>query len=458
MAKLWKGRFAKATHPLMEAFSESVSFDQELAEVDLEASRVHAAMLARTGLLTKKEAAALRRGLREIRDEIRDESFEFRPEDEDIHTAVETALTRRIGEAAKKLHTARSRNDQVATDLRLWTRGKIDWMDRLVHELQRALLEVAEREKQLVVPGYTHLQRAQPVLLAHHLLAYVEMLQRDRDRLADARSRVNRLPLGAGALAGTTLPIDRAFVCEELGFAGVCDNSLDAVSDRDFVIEVLAALSLLFVHLSRFAEDVILWASAEWGLVVLDEAWSTGSSIMPQKRNPDLLELTRGKTGRVVGGLVSVLTLMKGLPLAYNRDLQEDKEPLFDAMVTAEKTLACLTEFVPTLQFQADRAAALLGGGHLEATAMAEYLVEQGVPFREAHGICGELVRTADRKGCALGMLPLAILRKSCSAFGEDVYARLDPARVVEAYRSQGSAGTKALTKALRRWKRRLKD
>jgi len=455
MAKLWGGRFAKKTHPLMDAFSESISFDRELAEVDIEASLARARMLGEVGLIARKDQAAIQRGLREILEEVRAGAFAFCTEDEDIHMAVEAALTRKIGEPAKKLHTARSRNDQVATDLRLWTRGKIDWLDRLLLALQRALLDVAGREKALVVAGYTHLQRAQPVLLAQHLLAYVEMLQRDRDRLQDARHRVNLLPLGSGALAGTTLPIDRDRVRDLLGFQGLCENSMDAVSDRDFVVEVLAALALLFVHLSRFAEDLILWASAEWGLLLLDDAWSTGSSIMPQKRNPDLLELTRGKTGRVVGHLVAALTLLKGLPMAYNRDLQEDKEPLFDAVRTAEGTLACLAEFVPTLRFDAERAAALLQGGFLEATVMAEYLVEKGMPFREAHAVCGGLVRVAEETGSSLREITLPVMRRFSPLFDSEIYARLDPARVPQAYRSAGSAGRREVAKALRRWKRK---
>ncbi len=456
MAKLWKGRFTGGTHPLLEAFSESISFDRELAEADIDGSLAHAKMLAEVGLLAKKDLRALRKGLEEIRAEIRSGAFEFRAADEDIHMAVEGALKRKIGEPAGRLHAARSRNDQVATDLRLWTRRKIDWLDRLLHELQKSLLSVAEREKDMVIPGYTHLQRAQPVALAQHLLAYVEMLQRDRDRLQDARTRVNLLPLGSGALAGTTLPIDREAVCRELGFAGLCMNSMDAVSDRDFVIETQAALALLFVHLSRFAEDVILWASAEWGLVELDDAWSTGSSIMPQKRNPDLLELTRGKTGRVVGGLMALFTVVKGLPMTYNRDLQEDKEPFFDAVRTAEETLACLAEFVPTLRFDRERARAMLADGFLDATVMAEYLVEKGLPFREAHGVVGRLVRLAEGEGVALARVPLTAMLDVCDLFARDIYARLDPARAVKAYRAAGGAGGREVGKALRRWKRRL--
>ncbi len=456
MAKLWHGRFGKGTHPLMEQFSESLSFDRELAEVDIEGSLAHAAMLQKVGLLSRRDAAAIRKGLLEIREEIRRDEFTFDSADEDIHMAVEAALTKRLGEPARRLHTARSRNDQVATDLRLWTRGKLDWLDKLLAEVQKAFWEVAERERDLVIPGYTHLQRAQPVLLAQHLLAYVEMLARDRERLADARRRVNRLPLGSCALAGTTLPIDRDFVRAELGFAALCPNSMDAVGDRDFVVEVLSALALLAVHCSRFAEDVILWASSEWGLIKLDDAWSTGSSIMPQKRNPDLLELVRGKTGRMFGHLVSLLTVLKGLPMTYNRDLQEDKQPLFDAVRTAETTLACLAEFVPTLNFRRERAAAMLSGGFLEATVMAEYLVEKGLPFRHAHEAAGKLVKLAEERNARLADLTQAELRAVCALFGDDIRARLEPEHAPRAYVSAGSAGHREVAKSLRRWRKAL--
>ena len=456
MAKLWTGRFRGKTHPLMEAFTESVSFDQELAAVDIQASLAHAKMLAAVGLITSRDHAAIRKGLKEIRDSFKKGKLRLRAADEDIHMAIEGILTRKIGSPAKKLHTARSRNDQVATDLRLWTREKIDWLDRLIHEVQRSLVRLAKENQALVLPGYTHLQRAQPVLVAHHLLAYVEMLARDRSRLQDARHRVNLLPLGSCALAGTTLPIDRRIVMKELGFQGLCGNSMDAVSDRDFVVEVLSALSLIAVHLSRFAEDVILWASSEWGVLQLDDAWSTGSSIMPQKRNPDLLELIRGKTGRVFGSLVSMLTTLKGLPMTYNRDLQEDKEPLFDAVWTSEAALACLAEFIPTMRFDPGRAADMLVGGFMDATLMAEYLVEKGLPFREAHEASGKLVREAEKRECALADLPLSVMKKASKLFARDIKSRLDPAKAPAAYKSAGSSAAKEVAKAIRRWQKRL--
>lgn len=454
MAKLWKGRFEGGTDKLLERFSESISFDKELAFVDIQGSLAHAKMLCECGLITKKDLAAIKRGMAEIKKELEAGTFVFDIANEDIHMSIEGALTKKVGDPAKKLHTARSRNDQVATDLRLWTRGKIDGLVGFIRALQKELFKVAQANKELVIPGYTHLQRAQPVLAAQHVLAYVEMLERDRERLLDARKRVNRMPLGACALAGTTLPIDRTITCKELGFDGLCENSMDAVSDRDFVIETLAALSLLFIHLSRFSEDVILWASSEWGLIKLHDAWSTGSSIMPQKRNPDLLELTRGKSGRVIGSLMSMLTVVKGLPMTYNRDLQEDKEPLFDAVATAELTLQCLAGFVPTIKFNTARAAQMLEGGYLDATVLAEYLVIKGLPFRECHSVSGKLVRIGEDSGRKLCEITLKEMQAICPLIKDDVFACLNPAQTPKAYVSQGSAGPKEVNRALSRWTR----
>jgi argininosuccinate lyase len=454
--KLWGGRFRKGAHRLLEMFSESISFDKELAFVDIRASLAHAAMLRHVNLLKPKELQAIKKGLRAIEKEIREGRFAYRTEDEDIHMAIERELTRRIGEPARRLHTARSRNDQIATDLRLWCREAVDELDGRILSLQKALFGVADAHRAMVIPGYTHLQRAQPVLLAQHLLAYVEMLQRDRDRLRDARKRVNRLPLGSCAMAGTTLPIDREFVRKELGFDAVCENSMDAVSDRDFCVELTAALSLTMTHLSRFSEDVILWASSEWGLLRLEDEWSTGSSIMPQKRNPDLLEITRGKCGRVYGDLTALLTLLKGLPMTYNRDLQEDKPPVFDAVRTVMQTVEVMGAFVPSLQFDAGRARGLLAEGFLDATVLAEYLVGKGLPFREAHEAVGTLVARAEHEGRTLADLPLDALKQASSAFDKDAYERLKPETAPDAYRSAGSAGKQEVGKALRRWKRRL--
>jgi len=456
MAALWGGRFCKRMHPWLAAFSESLSFDRELAAADIRASMAHARMLAQVGLISSRDLAAILRGLNAIARDLRAGRFVFRPENEDIHMAIEADLTRRIGKPGQRLHTARSRNDQVATDLRLWAREKIDTLCLLIHRLQRALVQRASRCLDIIVPGYTHLQRGQPISLAHHLLAYVEMLERDRERLVDARRRLNRLPLGAGALAGTTLPIDREAVRRALGFDELCANSLDAVSDRDFVVETVACLAILFAHLSRFAEDIILWASAEWGLLRLDDAWSTGSSIMPQKRNPDLLELIRGKSGRIFGHLMALLTVLKGLPLAYNRDLQEDKEPIFDAVRTAEAALRCLAAFVPTMRFSRPRAAALLREGFLEATAIAEYLVAKGMPFRKAHEVVGKLVREAEAKGSRLSDLSLKTLRQVSPLFAADALRLFSPEEVAKSYRSAGNAGPHEARRAVARWQKKL--
>ncbi|MCD8349416.1 MAG: argininosuccinate lyase [Planctomycetaceae bacterium] len=456
MAKMWKGRFKSKTHPLMEAFGQSISFDQELGRQDVAGSLAHAKMLHAVGLLSNADYKAIKKGLDSIHKDIESGAMRYDPANEDIHMSIEAELTARIGEPAKKLHTGRSRNDQVATDLRLWTREKQDRIMGRLRDLMNALVDVGARERHLVIPGYTHLQRAQPVLLAHHLMAYVEMFARDRERLADCRSRTNRLPLGSGALAGTTLPLDRDMVRKELGFDSLCENSMDAVSDRDFVIETLFCLSLIAIHTSRLAEDIILWTSSEWGLAKLDDAWSTGSSIMPQKRNPDLLELTRGKTGRVVGSLVSLLMVVKGLPMTYNRDLQEDKEPLFDAVRTVDFVLECLAAFMPTLKFSETRAADMLQDGFLDATVLAEYLVEKGLPFRSAHEVSGLLVRRAEDTGRQLRDLSHDEMRAASPLIGIDVYKRLDPARTPGSYKTTGSASPRSVSRALTAWRKRL--
>jgi argininosuccinate lyase len=440
----------------MEKINQSLPFDRELVEEDIRGSMAHAGMLAHVGLLARKDGREIAKGLKSILADVRAGKVPFRPDDEDVHMAVEAELTRRIGEPAKKLHTARSRNDQVATDLRLWTRAAQDRISGRLRGVMRALVQVAKRERGLVIPGFTHLQRAQPVLLAHHLLAYVEMFSRDRDRLRDCRARTNRLPLGSGALAGTTLPIDREYVRRELGFDGLCDNSMDAVSDRDFVVETLSCLALAAVHVSRLAEDVILWTSSEWGLAKLDDAWSTGSSIMPQKRNPDLLELARGKSARVIGSLATLLVLLKGLPMAYNKDLQEDKEPLFDAVRTIDIVLESLALFIPTLRFDRSAAAGMLKDGFLDATVLAEYLVERGLPFRSAHEASGKLVRVAEDGGRRLSDLTLDEMLAASSLFREDVFHRLDPARTPGSYVSAGGSGARDVDRAVARWEKRL--
>ena len=420
-AKLWGGRFERATDKLVEAYSASIAFDRRLYGEDIAGSAAHARMLAAQGIISEDDLKAISDGLSQIWREIEAGEFEFREDREDIHLNIEAALAERIGEPARRLHTARSRNDQVATDLRMYVRAACDEASDGLAALRRALLDLADREAETVISGYTHLQRAQPVLLAHHLLAYEEMLTRDHARFVAARKTANVLPLGSGALAGVGYPIDRAFVAEELRFDAVAGNSLDAVSDRDFVVEFHAAAALTMVHISRFAEEIVLWASAEFGLVQLDDAFSTGSSIMPQKRNPDVAELARGKSARTIGNLVQVLTLLKGQPLAYNRDLQEDKEPLFDTVDTLLDTLEVVAAMVPTLRFDAARGREAAAGDFALATDLADHLVQRGVPFREAHEAVGGLVAECERTGRTFEDLTLDDYRAAHPAFGEEV-------------------------------------
>ena len=397
--KLWGGRFSAPTDTLVEAYTASIGFDRRLYREDIAGSIAHARMLAKQGIIEDADRDAIVEGLRAIEAEIEAGRFEFREDREDIHLNIEAALAERIGEPARRLHTARSRNDQVATDLRMFVRAACDEAAARLRALRGALIDLAEREAETVVPGYTHLQRAQPVLLAHHLLAYEEMFARDAERLRQARRRVNVLPLGSGALAGVGYPIDREFVARELGFEAVSANSLDAVSDRDFVVDFHAAAALAMTHLSRLSEEIVLWASAEFGLVRLDDAFSTGSSIMPQKRNPDVAELARGKSARVIGNLVQALTLLKGQPLAYNRDLQEDKESLFDTVDTLLASLAVAAAMLPSLRFDAERGRAAAVENFALATDLADQLVRNGVPFREAHAVIGALVARCEQEG-----------------------------------------------------------
>ncbi|PWN57880.1 argininosuccinate lyase [Abyssibacter profundi] len=423
--KPWAGRFTQATDPRVEAFTESVSFDARLAPYDIQGSIAHATMLGRCEILTRDEVDAIVSGLQAIDQQIAAGEFEWDTALEDVHMNIERRLTEQVGDVGKKLHTARSRNDQVATDLRLFMRDTIDQTGAALDQLADTLLELAEREADTIFPGHTHMQVAQPVSFGHHMLAWREMILRDADRFADCRRRTNRMPLGAAALAGTPHPIDRSITCELLGFDQVCENSLDAVSDRDFAIEYSAAASLLMVHLSRMCEELVLWTSAAFGLVELPDAFCTGSSIMPQKKNPDIAELVRGKSGRVIGSLQALLVLMKGQPLAYNRDNQEDKEPLFD---TVDTVLACLRVFTPmvgALEVRADRALAAAGQGFATATDLADYLVMHGVPFRDAHAVVGRCVRRATDAGCDLAELPLEDLQAESAAIKPDVYAVL---------------------------------
>jgi argininosuccinate lyase len=421
-AKPWGGRFSEATDKFVEAFTASVDFDKRLAHHDIQGSKAHATMLARIGVLTAEERDAIVRGLDEIDAEIRAGTFIWSVELEDVHMNIEARLTQRLGEVGKKLHTGRSRNDQVATDIRLYLRDELDELMALIQRLQSALLDLAEKEVETILPGFTHLQVAQPVSFGHHLMAWFEMLDRDRERLADCRKRVNVMPLGAAALAGTTFPLDRPLTAELLGFDRPARNSLDAVSDRDFAIEFTACASLIMMHLSRFSEELILWTSAQFGFVDLPDAFCTGSSIMPQKKNPDVPELVRGKSGRVFGHLVGLLTLMKGQPLAYNKDNQEDKEPLFDTLDTVRNSLRAFADMVPHLapNRSAMRDAALKG--YATATDLADYLVRKGIPFRDAHEIVGKAVRLGVETGRDLSELRLEELTAFSGVISEDVF------------------------------------
>ena len=421
--KLWGGRFDAPTDALVEAYTASIAFDRRLYREDIAGSIAHARMLAKQGIIAPADSDAIVGGLRAIEAEIAAGSFEFREDREDIHLNIEAALAERVGEPARRLHTARSRNDQVATDLRMFVRAACDEAGGRLRALRGALLDVADREAETVIPGYTHLQRAQPVLLAHHLLAYEAMFARDGVRFRQARARANVLPLGAGALAGVGYPIDRDFVARELGFDAVAANSLDAVSDRDFVVDFHSAAALTMVHLSRLAEEIVLWASAEFALVRLDDAFATGSSIMPQKRNPDVAELARGKSARAIGNLVQALTLLKSQPLAYNRDLQEDKEALFDSVDTVLSSLAVVAAMLPALRFDAERGRAAAVAGYALATDLADHLVRRGVPFREAHAAVGALVARCEREGRSFDQLSLEEYREAHPAFGDDVLA-----------------------------------
>jgi argininosuccinate lyase len=423
--KPWSGRFSEPATELVQRFTASVSFDQRLAEYDIEASLAHARMLRAVGVIGKDDLAAIEKGLTQIRSEIQAGTFPWSEAHEDVHFNIERRLIELAGDSGKRLHTARSRNDQVATDVRLFLRAAIDHSLGLIKGLQRALLDLADAHAETVMPGFTHMQVAQPVSFAHHLMAYVEMFSRDAQRLTDCRKRVNRLPLGAAALAGTSFPIDRQAVARELGFDGICENSIDAVSDRDFAIEFCACAALGMVHLSRFCEELILWANPRFGFVALADRFCTGSSIMPQKKNPDVAELIRGKTGRVNGHLVALLTLMKAQPLAYNRDNQEDKEPLFDTVDTLTICLAVFAELLPGITVNHEAMANAARQGHATATDLAEYLVRKGVPFREAHEAVSQAVRFAEARGCELADLKLAELQKFAPAAAKDVFTAL---------------------------------
>ncbi|KJS10401.1 MAG: argininosuccinate lyase [Peptococcaceae bacterium BRH_c8a] len=457
MAKLWGGRFQKETDQLVDDFHSSISFDCRLYKYDITGSMAHAQMLARVGVIAPGEAEAIVAGLQQILDDIEAGRVEFSVTAEDIHMNVEQMLIERIGEVGKKLHTARSRNDQVALDVRMYLRDEIDAATTLLADLTGTLLDLAEKHTATVMPGYTHLQRAQPITLAHHLLAYCQMLNRDTDRLADCRRRVNVMPLGAGALAGTTFPLDREYVARELGFAGVTENSLDAVSDRDFAVEFCAAASLIMMHLSRFCEEIILWSTAEFGFIELDDAYSTGSSMMPQKKNPDVAELIRGKSGRVFGDLSTLLTMLKGLPLAYNKDMQEDKEALFDAVDTVKKCLQAFRPMVATMRVKDNNMAQAARGGFTNATDLADYLVQRGIAFREAHEIVGRAVAYCLEHQKSLEELSLEEYHQFSPAIEAGVYQAIDIARCVEGRSVTGGPAPTAVQEAIRAARERLK-
>jgi argininosuccinate lyase len=452
----WSGRFNEPVSDLVKRYTASVFFDQRMASQDIRGSLAHAKMLARQGIIAVQDLADIERGMAQIAGEIERGDFQWNLDDEDVHLNIEKRLTKLVGDAGKRLHTGRSRNDQVATDIRLWLRDSIDVIDGLLSNFQGALLDVAETHAETPLPGFTHLQVAQPVTFGHHLLAYVEMLARDRSRFADARKRMNRLPLGAAALAGTTFPIDREFVAKELGFDGVCENSLDAVSDRDFAIEFCAAASLVMTHVSRLSEELILWMSPRVGFVDLADRFCTGSSIMPQKKNPDVPELARGKTGRVYGHLMGLLTLMKGQPLAYNKDNQEDKEPLFDTVDTLVDTLRIFADLVPGIRVKPEAMAAALHQGYATATDLADYLVKKGLPFRDAHEAVARAVRSAETKGCDLADLPLAELQRFSPLVADDVFGVLTVAGSLAARDHIGGTAPAQVKAAIARVRKRL--
>ncbi|MBI5109987.1 MAG: argininosuccinate lyase [Rhodocyclales bacterium] len=452
----WSGRFSEPVSDLVKRYTASVFFDQRMWRQDIRGSLAHARMLARQGIIAASDLTEIERGMTAIAAEIEAGNFNWKLDDEDVHLNIEKRLTELVGDAGKRLHTGRSRNDQVATDIRLWLRDTIDDIDRLLRDLQEALLATAEIHSDTPMPGFTHLQVAQPVTFGHHLLAYVEMLGRDRGRFADCRGRLNRLPLGAAALAGTTFPIDREFVARELGFDGICENSLDAVSDRDFAIEFCAAASLVMTHVSRLSEELVLWMSPRIGFIDLADRFCTGSSIMPQKKNPDVPELARGKTGRVFGHLMGLLTLMKGQPLAYNKDNQEDKEPLFDTADTLVDTLRIFADMVPGIRVKAEAMAAALRQGYATATDLADYLVKKGLPFRDAHEAVARAVRACERKACDLPDLTLEELKAFSPLIDDDVFGVLTVAGSLAARDHPGGTAPSQVRAAIERARKRL--
>ena len=449
MAQLWGGRFTKETDQLVYNFNASITFDQKFYKQDIEGSIAHVTMLAKQGILTEQERDDIVRTLKEIRDEVESGKLEITSEYEDIHSFVEANLIDRLGDTGKKLHTGRSRNDQVALDMRLYTRDELLHTDDLLKELLETILKIMEANTETIMPGFTHLQKAQPITLAHHMGAYFEMFKRDRLRLHDIYERMNYCPLGSGALAGTTYPLDREYTAELLGFYGPTLNSMDGVSDRDYLIEFLSACATIMMHLSRFSEEIIIWNSNEYQFVEIDDAYSTGSSIMPQKKNPDIAELVRGKTGRVYGALMSLLTTMKGIPLAYNKDMQEDKELSFDAMDTVKGCIALFIGMLATMKFNKGKMRLSANNGFTNATDAADYLVKHGVPFRDAHGIIGKIVLYCIERGIAIDDMSLDELKAICPVFEEDIYEEISMETCVNNRLTSGAPGKAAMEKVI---------
>ena len=450
--KAWSGRFSEPVDAFVLRYTASADFDKRMAMADIDGSLAHAAMLAKVGVITEQDLADIRRGMAQIREEITSGAFEWQLELEDVHLNIEARLTALIGDAGKRLHTGRSRNDQVATDIRLYLRSEIDVIVSRLEHLQEVLVHQAKQNAGLIMPGFTHMQVAQPVTFGHHMLAYVEMFERDRERMLDLRRRVNRSPLGSAALAGTTYPIDRHYSAELLGFEAVCQNSLDAVSDRDFAIEFCSAAAVLMMHISRLSEELIIWMSQRFAFIKLPDRFTTGSSIMPQKKNPDVPETARGKAGRVYGDLIAMLTLMKGTPLAYNKDFQEDKEPVFDAIDTVKDTLRAFCDMMAGVEPQADAMHQAAQAGYPTATDLADYLVRHGTPFRTAHDIVGQTVRAASERGCGLEDLPLDVLKSFSPAIEEDVYEVLKLEGSVNARNHLGGTAPAQVRAQVERW------
>ena len=449
MAQLWGGRFTKETDKLVYQFNASISFDKRFYAQDIKGSIAHVMMLGRQGILTEDETEKIMAGLQGILSDVEAGTLEITDQYEDIHSFVEATLIDRIGEAGKKLHTGRSRNDQVALDMKLYTRDEVEALDGLVEELLQALLSIMKDHVNTYMPGFTHLQKAQPITLAHHMGAYFEMFKRDHERLRDIYHRMNTCPLGSGALAGTTYPLDREYTAVLLGFDGPTLNSMDGVSDRDYLLELLSALSMIMMHLSRFSEEIIIWNTNEYKFVEIDDAYSTGSSIMPQKKNPDIAELVRGKTGRVYGALMSLLTTMKGIPLAYNKDMQEDKELSFDAMDTVKGCIALFTGMLATMKFNKGKMRLSANNGFTNATDAADYLVKHGVPFRDAHGIIGKIVLYCIERGIAIDDMSLDELKAICPVFEEDIYEEISMETCVNNRLTIGAPGKAAMEKVI---------